>query len=656
MTRHLIIGTAGHVDHGKTALIKALTGIDCDTHKEEKERGITINLGFAHLDLPSGISVGIVDVPGHKDFIRTMVAGAFGIDMVLLVIAADSGIMPQTVEHLNIIEMLGIKHGIVVLTKTDLVDEETLELAKLEVIDYLEGSLFENASIVEVSSFTGTGIDLLTRQIDQLIPLIPPREKREVFRMYIDRIFNLKGQGYVVTGSVLDGEIETGQDVYLLPGKDKKLKIRSIERHGLHVTKVFAGDRAALNLSGIKAEDFQRGMILANQIINDSAMIDASLSLFDVEKQLGMWSQVVFHSGTFSCFARLHLLDKEQLKAKETAIVQIHLDKPAVLFNNDKFIIRNSSGDLTLGGGTVLDTSPLHHKRRTPQLLETLNELVLARMNKDNFHDQVKLELKKEGVPVSIEILAKKKGKTAEDIMKNLSDKENEEVRLYGTPGVAMLVHADVDCKYKEKIIEQVHLWHERNSLVEEGMDIIELAGKIGLNSAIGKTYLEDLLNGLMRDGTIKKVRNTWALTDHQIKIDPKTEEQMKWLEESVRDFGMQRPSNEEIEALALAKGITKNKLKMMVNYLGKQKRLRISGEDYLHSSLVDTCRIRILRILIHKDQGINEKEFRELAGATKKITQVLIGIFLSEGLISKRTYYLDITEKGKNHLENQQL
>ena len=200
--RHLIIGTAGHVDHGKTELIKALTQIDCDTHKEEKERGITINLGFAHLSLPSGESVGIVDVPGHKDFIKTMVAGAFGVDIVFLVVAANSGIMPQTVEHLQIIELLGIKNGIVVITKTDLADDEMLELAQLEVDDFLQGSILENAPVVMVSSTSGEGIDNLTSEISKLIPKLKDKTSSDLFRMYVDRVFNVTGIGFVVTGTV----------------------------------------------------------------------------------------------------------------------------------------------------------------------------------------------------------------------------------------------------------------------------------------------------------------------------------------------------------------------------------------------------------------------------------------------------------------------
>jgi selenocysteine-specific elongation factor len=299
MIKHLIMGTAGHVDHGKTALIAALTGIECDTHKEEKARGITINLGFAHLELDDDISIGIVDVPGHKDFIKTMVAGAYGIDFVLLVIAADCGIMPQTREHLNILQMLGVKQGLVALTKTDIVDGEMQELAEMEIMDYLEKTSLRDAAIVPVSSVTGEGIEELKNKIHDIAQQTSGKKAGNVFRMYIDRFFNVKGHGLVVTGSVLNGKISVGSEVYPYPGKREKLKVRSIERHGKQVEHVDAGDRAALNISGMKQADFVRGMLLLGKEMELVAMIDARLELFDGHVNLGVWSHVIFHTGTF---------------------------------------------------------------------------------------------------------------------------------------------------------------------------------------------------------------------------------------------------------------------------------------------------------------------------------------------------------------------
>jgi selenocysteine-specific elongation factor len=370
--KHLIIGTAGHIDHGKTSLIRMLTGIDCDTHKEEKQRGITINLGFSYLNLPEGESVGIIDVPGHKDFINTMIGGACGIDLVMLVIAADSGIMPQTVEHMNIISALGIKKAVIALTKSDLVDEELIEMAEFEITDFLSKTPLKDAPIVRVSAVTGIGKEELIRTIGDAISGIEERETGKLFRMYIDRIFSVKGFGSVVTGSVMSGSLSSGQDVFLLPVSNQKLRVRSIERHGITVERVIAGDRAAINLIGLKREDFERGMILCDKPVESTQMIDAWVQLFDKDISLPIWSNIIFISGTFECQARMHLLNKDKVKGNEDAIAQIHLTKPAVLMSKDKFIIRNSSEDKTLGGGYIIETFTLHHRRRTARLTDEL--------------------------------------------------------------------------------------------------------------------------------------------------------------------------------------------------------------------------------------------------------------------------------------------
>ncbi len=395
MIKHLIMGTAGHVDHGKTALIKALTGIDCDTHKEEKERGITINLGFAHLELSRDLSIGIVDVPGHKDFVKTMVAGAYGIDFVLLVIAADSGIMPQTKEHFNIIKMLGINHGIVAINKADLVDEEMLELAKLEIMEFMEGSPLEHAPVVAVSSFTGLGIDILKVEITRIAETIPERSRSSIFRTYIDRIFNVRGIGIVATGSVLEGEISTGSELFLLPGNRGRLRVKGIERHGKAVEKVTAGNRAALNLTGLKYEDFERGMLLSDKNLAETQMVDARIELFEGNYCVGTWSHHIFHTGTFTSKARIHLITKDEITGGEYAVAQIHLEKPAILLSADRFILRNTSGDMTIGGGMILDPQPLHHRRRTEKLKASLVLLDKARSSKDDLTGLIIFEIQK---------------------------------------------------------------------------------------------------------------------------------------------------------------------------------------------------------------------------------------------------------------------
>jgi selenocysteine-specific elongation factor len=647
--KHLIIGTAGHVDHGKTALIKALTGIDCDTHKEEKERGITINLGFSHITLPDGQSFGIVDVPGHKDFIKTMVAGAYGIDIVLLVVAADSGIMPQTAEHIKIIEMLGVKQGIVVLNKMDLVDEEMLELAQLEIEEFLESTNLKGAPVVPVSSVTGQGIDQLVNKIIEIVPNVQEREKKDHFRMYIDRIFNVKGIGFVVTGSVLEGEIGNGKEIYLLPGKNKKMKIRAMERHGEAVEKVFCGDRAALNLAGIKGEDFERGMVLSDKLIDETSMIDATFSLFGKNIELSLWSNVVFYTGTFECSARMHLMDKDAVKPGENAIVQLHLGKHAILENKDKYIVRNSSNDLTLGGGTIIDVNPLHHKKRTAQLIENLTELAEASLNSDKIFNRIKIEIKKENAPVFAEVIAKRTGKPEQQIQESITISNDDSIVMTEAAGKFVLVTHSMHVNFQKKVIEELEQWHRKNPILEEGLELKELYGKLGFEkNEAAKLYLEKLIEIIRQDGKIKRIGNSWALADHTVKIDPKTKEQLDWLEQLIRNYGMENPLDSEVEEKALANKITKDRLKMILKYLGRQKKLVFFEGEYLHHSVVDQSRKILLRELRDKENGINEKDFRLLINGTKKIVQTLQGIFLEESIISKRSFFIDITEKGR--------
>ncbi|MBI4648644.1 MAG: selenocysteine-specific translation elongation factor [Bacteroidia bacterium] len=445
--KHLTIGTAGHVDHGKTALIKALTNVDCDTHKEEKLRGITINLGFTHFILPSSEKVGIVDVPGHKDFIHTMISGASGMDLVLLVIAADSGVMPQTIEHLNILEILGIKKGLVVLTKTDLVDEDLILLAIDEIKDFLKNTFFEFAPVIRVSSITGAGIDKLKDMIAKVAGETHERKKSGFFRMYIDRIFNVKGFGSVVTGTVINGKLDLAKQVFLLPGdKTKELKVRRIEKYGTATDTVEAGDRAAINLAGLEKNDFIRGMIISDTNLKATTIFDAKLSLFKNSRQLNLWSDVIFLCGTYESHARLHLLNKNEINGGENAIVQIHLDKPCILIYSDRFIIRNTSGTRTLGGGEIIDPFPLHHKRRSPELLENISKLA-----EGSITELIRTEVKKYLVPVTDRQIAETLNIPANEIYNICMESSFDDIVKYSCEQLVILIVHQRDMRYYEK-------------------------------------------------------------------------------------------------------------------------------------------------------------------------------------------------------------
>jgi len=648
--RHVILGTAGHVDHGKTALIKALTQIDCDSHKEEKERGITINLGFAHMNLPSGESVGIVDVPGHKDFIKTMVAGAFGIDIVLLVIAADSGIMPQTKEHFRILELLGVANGIVVITKKDLVDEEMLELVQLEVAELLEGSSYESAPVVMVSSLSGEGLDELIMEISIMIPRLNIKKSQDLFRMYIDRVFNVKGIGYVVTGSVLGGQLETGSILNLLPGKGKQFKVRAMERHGIPIETIVSGDRAALNLSGFKMEDYQRGMVLSDQILDETALLDATFKLFS-DEQMGLWSKVIFYSGTFESTAKVHVLNKDGLEKDEMAIVQIHLEKPAVLLNKDKFILRNSSNDMTLGGGVIIDTKPLHHRRRTPKLIQVLTELSEATLNSDQQFNMIKIELKKIKTPVFVDELADSLKLKHDELLHECDENNDGTVIVRNISGKNIIISSDQQIEYEKTIISMLQQHHETNFLIDEGLDVNELIGKLGLKTIeAAKMYIPDLLDTMKEGGSIRKVGNTWSLVTHQVTIDKKTQQQIDWLEKNLLGYNSQIPLNKELEAEAYSEKINRDNLKLLLKYLVHLGKIRASEGEYIHTNIVEEVKRKLMPVLVEKERGINEKEFRLLFDSTKNFVKTMIRILVDEGLITKSEFYIHITEKGKDY------
>ncbi|MCL6473367.1 MAG: selenocysteine-specific translation elongation factor [Firmicutes bacterium] len=358
--KQLILGTAGHIDHGKTTLIKALTGIDTDRLEEEKKRGISIELGFAHLTLPSGQRVGIVDVPGHERFVKNMLAGATGIDMVLLVVAADDSVMPQTEEHLAIVDLLGIREGVVALTKADLVDEDWLSLVEDDIRKLLVKTSLKNAPIVPVSGKTGMGLDKLKEELDKIAQRIMPRKDKLPFRLPVDRVFSMSGAGTVVTGTLWSGEIRVDDRAHVFP-IDKEVRIRNVQVHGQKTDVAVAGQRVALNLVGLDKDNIERGgVVLAPGFLSPTYMFDAQLKLLDsAPRELKNRTRVRVHHGTSEVLGRIVLTDREILNPGETAFVQLRLENPLVTKFDDKFVIRSYSPIQTIGGGRILDSHPL---------------------------------------------------------------------------------------------------------------------------------------------------------------------------------------------------------------------------------------------------------------------------------------------------------
>lgn len=360
MRKHVIIGTAGHVDHGKTCLIKALTGIDTDRLKEEKKRGITIELGFAYLDLPDGRRAGIIDVPGHEKFVKNMLAGAGGIDLAMLIVAADEGVMPQTVEHLDILSILGVKQGIVVITKSDLADEDLLELVEEDIHELTQGTFLESAPVIPVSVFEKQGLDELLETIVQQCNICDEREMGTAFRLPIDRVFTLKGFGTVVTGTLTEGRMGLEDKACLYP-EGEPVRIRGIQVHGSDVTEAAAGQRVAVNIPGRSKEEIRRGDVLALQGSMDATMMaDVRLEILKhTEMTIKHGSRVHFYQGARESIAKVVLLDRQEIKAGEWCYGQIRLEEPVAIKKGDRFVIRFYSPVETVGGGTILDAYPV---------------------------------------------------------------------------------------------------------------------------------------------------------------------------------------------------------------------------------------------------------------------------------------------------------
>ena len=374
--KQIILGTAGHIDHGKTSLIKAMTGIDTDRLKEEKERGITIELGFASLDLPGGQHLGIVDVPGHEKFIKNMVAGATGIDIVVMIIAADEGVMPQTREHMEICTLLGVRHGLVAMTKIDLVDEEWMELALEDIRDFSQGTFLENSPILPVSSVTGQGIPELITALDDIAGDIPPRPPSSLFRLPIDRVFTMKGFGTVITGTLVSGRVKVGDTIMVYPSGITS-KVRGIQVHNQSADSAEAGMRTAINFQGLDRAAVQRGEVLSSPgALISSYMVDLSFHyLASNKKPLKNRTLVRMHTGTSEVLGHLVLLEQEELPPGQTAVAQIRLDSPVAIVKDDRFVVRSYSPIRTIGGGQVLNPTPPKHKRLKAEIIRGLQHL-----------------------------------------------------------------------------------------------------------------------------------------------------------------------------------------------------------------------------------------------------------------------------------------
>ena len=644
--KHLIMGTAGHVDHGKTTLIKALTGYDCDTHKQEKERGITINLGFSHIDLRNGDSVGIVDVPGHADFIKTMVAGACGIDFVLLVISADEGIMPQTKEHLEIMETLGITKGIIVLNKIDLVDEELLELATEEVMDFVQDSFLKDAPIIHVSSQTKQGIEELINEITILTDSIPQRKTEGLFRMYIDRIFTQEGFGTIVNGSIISGTIQKNEPVFLLPN-EKELRIRRLEHHGDEVSQVSAGDRASFNLVGFKQKEFKHGMVLSNKKIKPTKLIDIKLKIYQNDVTLGLWNQVIFLLGTNRIMVRIHLLDSDHLRSGESCLAQVYLPHPIITQYNDKFVIRNSSGNLTLGGGHVVDPYPLHHRRRRETQVDIVKKIASGELE-----EMVAAEVRKSALPISQKTIAEYLDVNPDELIEVIFQKLPGDIVFYQSDEETILLQKKMNTKYQNRILTGLMDFHAKNPLKNSGRTFKELMGIFGEDQTQEtKITLAQILHNLEEKVKLKREGNSWVLASHEVKLDDNLKAMIEQIDELIISKGNNAVDPLDVNDFAYDAGISKKQIMQIVSYLIDNGSIYLLQQKYLHSDLVNKAKKILLEQLAKVTEGIKVSQFRDLLNTNRGTAMILLEFFDSENITLRKGNFRVLTKKFKGKM-----
>ena len=615
--QNVIVGTAGHVDHGKTCLIKALSGIDTDRLKEEKKRGITIELGFANLIDTDGVHIGIIDVPGHEKFVKNMLAGIGGIDLVLLVVALDEGVMPQTVEHFEILKMLQIRQGIVVLTKSDTVDSEWADMVEEDVRELIKGSFLEQAEMVRVSSYTGENIDVLRQKIVSMAKQAGKRrEEKELFRLPIDRVFTMEGFGTVVTGTLVEGMCEAGEEVMVYP-QERLLKIRGVQSHGQKEEKASAGQRTAINLAGIKKEELSRGQVLAypGSLVN-STMVDATLRLFDsTQRKLKNGDRVHLSYGSAQAIGKVILLDCEVVEAGQEALVQIRFDDPVCVKRNDKFIIRFYSPVETFGGGTVLNPAADKHKRGQEEVIESLR-LKKTGTDMEILEQMVNEESRR--FPEAKD-LAAWMDLTVSEAEKMLDTLRNKKKILHLNDG------SFVGKAYWEKVSElanQVLAHFHRENPIVEGMDREELKSRLAerMHLKSGKKA-EALMAELEKRKVITIQGSIVSVAGFTVSYSDEASQMMTDMENIYKKAGIEVPSTDELVGAYK----DRKQARQVLSELTKKGILVKAGTGVLmHKEHWDRA-LSVLRDYLASHPQITLGEFRDLLGTSRKYAVMLL-------------------------------
>jgi len=619
--KQVILGTAGHIDHGKTSLIRALTGIDTDRLKEEKLRGITIELGFAHMDLPGGDRLGIVDVPGHERFVRHMVAGATGIDLVALVIAADEGVMPQTREHMEICELLHVKKGLVVLTKTDLVDSpEWVDMVQEDVTDFLKGTFLEGSPIVPVSAVKGEGIDELKQALVKLFNEVEPRSSDGPFRLSVDRVFSMRGFGTVVTGTSLSGKLHLGDPVTVYPS-EHKTKVRGLQVHNDEVQEVLPGQRTAINLQSIERVLIQRGDVVATPgALVATHMVDVHLELLSsAPRPLKNRAKVRFHTGTAEHLATVVLLNEEELAPGGRAFVQIRLDQPIAALRGDRFVLRSYSPVQTIGGGTLLHPLPSKHKghdkREAARDLKTLLEgdepaIILWHVRNAQWAGLTVDELRLRA-NVAPKILEKNLQQFISQKKVILYDKDNRR-----------LVHPDTLEKLKQTILETLADYHQRLPL-KTGMLKEELSAQ--LPKPVDVRLYNFVLRQLSDQDILVQEMEYVRLTSHKVDLTKDEEVIRQKIEKAYKEAGLQPPFFKDVASNLPG---TARQHQDVLEWMFTKGILVKAKEDILfHVTALNELQQRLVAFL-RENGEISTPQFKEMTQVSRKYTIPLLEYF----------------------------
>lgn len=615
--KQVILGTAGHIDHGKTSLIKALSGIDTDRLKEEKERGITIELGFAHLELPGGQLLGIVDVPGHEKFVKNMVAGATGIDLVALIIAADEGVMPQTREHLEICQLLNIEHGLVVLTKIDMVDPDWLELVKEDVTEYLSNTFLAGAPMVEVSSVTGKGIDELVKVLDSLVKDVPERDVGYFFRLPVDRVFIMRGFGTVITGTTVSGKINTGDEITIYP-QGLSTRIRGIQVHNREVEQVRAGLRTAINLQGVEKAQIQRGNVLAaKDTLRSTYMVDVSVELLrSAPRKLKNRAKVRFHTGTSEIIATVVLLDRDELNPGDSCFAQIRLDQPTAVLPHDRFVLRSYSPVRAIGGGEIITALPKKRKRFSK---ETLTELKLLSTGDLN---QVTEQLIRVGRFQGLEqrdlpFLTNASKKKLDEIVKGLLA---QKVVMQFDKEKGTLLHKDFLIKAREEIMTILTSYH-RDFPLKAGLSKEELRSRSSGSS--NQKLFNYIVGQLINEGALVQEKEALRLKEHKVTLAQDQEEVRHQIEKIYEKGRLQPPYFRQIKD-RFSGNTAKDVLEVMVK---DGILVKVKEDLYFHKKAIEDLKKELVAFL-KKNGEINTPQFKDMTGASRKYTIPLIEHF----------------------------